>query len=214
VPAHLLASRLRRLGLAFIVALLLQVRVDDRLVLLPLAGALVAWALWGLRPLAASPEADRAWRAAFASAVVATAAGAIGLIPAVEPGAVSVVAGICLLLGTISHCSLLALWSRRTGWADAERGFELARRWCTLNVGVSAVALAVLVALGDPAVAGRRGSITPGVVLGRVFEGAMVIVVLVAVSIAWIGAMVALQMANKKVRVGLADQPDAVVPLA
>jgi hypothetical protein len=215
VPAADLARHLRRLGFAFIAGLVLQVRVDGRLVALPLAALVVAWALWKLQAIVASPESDRAWRGAFGSAVAAVVVGIAGLVPAVEPGLISVLAGVLLLGGTISHCSLMSLWAHRAGWPDAQHHYERARLWCTANLALSAVGTAALLVLGSrPTSDGDVGTVPPGVVLGRLFEGATVIVVLVAVTVLWVASMVALQMANRRVRTGLGVQPEAVVPLA
>ena len=207
-----LSGILRQIGLTFIVCLVLQVRVDDgRLVLLALQAAALAWQLRRLRGFAESPEAQRAWAGAFGAAVVCTIVGVVGLVPAVEPGLVNLLAAILLLQGTISYCSLLAHWSRRTGWSDAASAFDRARWWCAANLGVVGVAAAAHLLLGPRAGAGDEGSIDPGILLGRVLRGWPVLAALLVVTILWIAAMVSLQLANRKVRAGLRAQPEAIV---
>lgn len=214
MKAAALSGILRQIGLTFIIGLFLQVRVDDRLVLLPIAAAAMVWQLRRLQTFASSPEAQRAWRGAIGSAALAVPLGLVGLIPPVEPGLVSVLSSILLLFGTISYCSLLAHWARRTAWSDAAVAFDRARLWTVTNLGVVGVGVAALLLLGRRSIAGEEGDIVPGVVLGRVFGGALVVAVLLVVTGLWIGAMVSLQMANRKVRAGLRAQPDARVPLA
>lgn len=209
-----LDTALRRIGIVFIVCLLLQVRVDGRLVLLPLEAAAMAWALWGLRPLLGSAEAERAWRGSFGSAVVAGVLGLVGLIPPVERGTIDPLVSILLLFGVISHCSLLSHWARRVGWADAVLRYERARWWCVANLVVVGVGVAALLVSGRRSLGGEEGSVAPGVVAGRVFEGPAVLVAIVVIAVLWIGALVWLQMANRHVRAGLREQPGTVVPQA
>ncbi|MEZ5181160.1 MAG: hypothetical protein R2702_04690 [Acidimicrobiales bacterium] len=210
-----LSGILRQIGLTFIVCLLLQVRVDDgRLVLLGLQGAAMAWQLDRLRGFAESPEARRAWTGAFGAAGACAVLGLVGLIPAVEPGTVNLLAAILLLLGTISYCSLLAHWSRRTDWADAVTAFDRARLWCAANLVVLGAAVGAHLVLGPAAGPGDRGSFEPGILLGRVLRGWPVLVVLLAATVLWIGAMVSLQLANRQVRAGLRAQPEAIVARA
>ena len=213
MPATKLATLLRRLGLAYVLTLLLQVRIDGRPVLLGLQALVFVALLWPLRQVAGSPEAQRAWTAAFGSAVVGVAVGAAALIPAVEPGVASLVGSILLVSGTISYTSLLSHWAHRSGWDDLRAAFDRARAWLAGSlVGIGA-AVALLIVLVDRRQPGEPADPTQ-VLLGRVVDGWGAFVVVIAVSVVWVAGAILLQVANRRARKGLVDQGDRTVVLA
>ncbi|HWJ97771.1 MAG TPA: hypothetical protein VNQ33_06390, partial [Acidimicrobiales bacterium] len=79
---------LKRIGRVFILGLVLQPRISGQAVLLPVFGALMVWALFGLDRIAESPEGHRGLRATAGAAVAVTLLGFGGWI-GVEPGGLS-----------------------------------------------------------------------------------------------------------------------------
>lgn len=213
MKAAALSGILRQLGLTFIVCLVLSIRIDDRPVLLALQAAAMAWQLRRLQAFAASPEAQRAWRGAIGSAVVCVPLGVIGLVPAVDPGLVTILGSILLLFGVASYGSLLAHWSRRTDWSDAAVAFDRARLGAVVGLGVVGAGVAALLVLAPSAQPADRLADST-IVLDRVVDGWAPFAVVLLVLAAWAAALISLQIGNRTVRAGLRAQPEAQVPLA
>ena len=209
-----LEQLMRRIGLVFILGLVLQLRINGRAVLLPFFAGAMVWLLAKLAPIARSPEAQRALRGAIVCAALVTAAAVIGLLPGMEPGAVSVVVVVLFLTGVAAYAWLLTLWSRAAEWADAERYLHRAWTWLLVDVGATVIAVAALLALGTPGHDGIDGADETNIVLGQHVRGPAAFAVIVVISAIWIFGAVALQMASKRIRTELREQPDSLVPKA
>lgn len=214
VTARQLEATMRRLGLVLILALLLQVRVDGRQLLLPLFAAAGAWWLRGLRPLVESAEAVRAWRAVVAAAVAVAVVSVVAWLPSQEPGRATAAAALLTLLGLTPYGILFERWTAAQGWAAEADLFRRAWRGLVADAVVLVVGLGLLVALGEPASSTHAGPFLPDVVLGRRFEGPAVVAGLVVFSLMWAGAALTLQVASRTTRERLRALADDVVPPA
>lgn len=204
MPADKLAAILRRLGLAYVVTLLLQLRIDGRPVLAWIQALAFLALLRPLRELVSSPEAQRAWRAASASAVVGVVVGIAALIPAVEPGTASLAEAIVLVFGTISYATLLSHWAQRDGRTESAAAFDRARRWLTATLVWIGVGASLQLALVERVAPGTDVDPTE-VLFGRSTHTSGALVVLAVLAAVWIPALVLLQRANREVRRGLVE---------
>lgn len=204
---------LRRIGRVFIAGLVLQPRISGQAVLLPVFGALMVWALLGLRPVAVSPEGRRRLWCAVGGAGAVTVLGIAGWLGA-EPGGLSVVVLIAFVVGILLYVAFLLGWCRSAGWADAAHHY----RRSTVNlIGVavtSALALGAAAAFGDRPAPGAPDPEWWNLVAGRTVGNAWVIGFFLLIFIGWVGACVELERGSKALRSALTSDPDAVAPTA
>lgn len=203
-----LEATMRRLGLLLIVALLLQVKVDGRQVLLPFAAAAGAVLVWRLRPLAGSTRTRRSLWSVLAAAGLVAAAGVVSWLPSQEPGRWSAAVALLTVLGLAHYARLVQEWAATWGWADAAENLRRAVFLLIVDAAIVVVGLGLLLALGEPATSTHAGPFLPSVVLGRSFEGPGVIAGLVVFTLVWVMAATNLQMGSKAVRAQLAASPD------
>ena len=203
---------LRRIGWVFILGLLLQPRISGQAVLLPLFAAVMVWALWGLEPVAVSPEGHRRLARTAGTAVVVTLLGLAGWFR-VEAGGLSLVVLVAFIAGLLQYVAFARGWAERAGWADAANHYRRSRvnLW---GIGVTTVvSLVAVVVFAD-----RPG---PGpepdwwnLVAGRVVGNGWVIAFFLLIAIGWIGACVELEKGAKALRAALGADPDAPAPTA
>jgi hypothetical protein len=204
---------LRRIGWVFILGLVLQPRISGQAVLLPVFGALMIWALFGLDPVATSPEARRGLRSTAGAAAVVTLLGVAGWLGA-EPGALSLFVLLAFVTGVLLYAAFLQRWCMRYDWLEAAEHLRRSR----LNlIGVSvttALALAAVVVFADRPLPGAPDPDWWNLVAGRTVSNPWVIGFFVLVFIGWIGACIELERGSKAVRAKLAEHPDASAPSA
>jgi hypothetical protein len=204
---------LRRIGRVFIAGLVLQPRISGQAILLPVFGALMIWALLGLRPLAVTPEGRRGLWSAVGGAAAVTLLGVAGWL-GVEPGGLSVVVLIAFVVGILLYVAFALGWCQRAGWTIAAGHY----RRSTVNlIGVSvtsALALAAAAAFGDRPAPGAPDPEWWNLVAGRTVGNAWVIGFFLLIFIGWVGACVELERGSKAVRAALGSDPDAPAPTA
>ncbi len=203
-----LEATMRRLGLLLIVALLLQVKVDGRQVLLPFAAVAAGVLLMRLGPLAGSAGSRRArWSALAAAALVAVMC-VVAWLPAQEPGRWTAAVALVMVLGLAHYARLLRWWADAWGWSEAAENLRRAAFLLIVDALIVVVGMGLLLGLGEPATSTHAGPFLPSVVLGRSFEGAGVIAGLVAFTLVWVMAATNLQLGSKAMRAQLAAAPD------
>lgn len=204
---------LRRIGLVFILGLVLQPRVSGQAILLPVFGAGMVWALSRLAPVATSPAGKHRLREVVGAAAVVTVLGIGGWI-GVEPGGLSLVILIAFVIGVLLYARFAQEWCLRTGWPEPAEHYRRSR----INlVGVAAttvVALGAVVAFADRRPAGSPDPDWWNLVAGRTVGNPWVIAFFVLIFIGWIGACVELERGAKGLRGALAEDPDAEAPTA
>lgn len=203
---------LRRIGRVFILGLILQPRISGHAILLPVFGGLMVWALFGLDPVAVTPEGRRGLRGTAAAAVVVTLLGLAGW-TGIEAGGLSVVVLFTFIVGVLLYAAFVRGWCERVGWTAAATHFRRAR------VNLWGVAITTALALGAAAALGDRPQ--PGadlewwnLVAGRTVGNAWVIGFFVLIFIGWIGASIELEKGAKALRGALSHDPDAPAPTA
>ncbi len=204
---------LRRIGLVFVVGLILQPRISGQAVLLPVFGALMVWALFGLDPVAVSPTGRQALRRTAGAAVVVTLLGVGGWL-GVEPGGLSLVILVAFVAGVFFYARFAQGGCEGAGWTDAAHHFRRSR---TNLVGVAVttvLALAAAAVLGDRPPPGSPDPDWWNLVAGRVVGNGWVIAFFVLIFIGWIGACVGLERGAKGLRSALAEHPEAEAPTA
>jgi len=204
---------LRRIGWVFILGLVLQPRISGQAVLLPLFGGLMIWALFGLDPIAVSPEARKGLRSTAAAAVVVTLLGVAGWFGA-EAGLLSLLVLLAFVTGVLFYAAFLQRWCMRYDWLEAA---EHLRRSRINLIGVSittALALAAVVAFADRPLPGGPDPSWWNLVAGRTVGNPWVIGFFVLIFIGWIGACIELERGSKAVRAKLAEHPDVTAPTA
>ena len=205
---------LRRIGLVFILGLVLQPRISGRAILLPVAAAVMAWALGQLAPVVASATGRRDLRATLLATAVVGALGLVGWFPAVEPGGLSLVILVAFVVGVLAYLRFLGGWSERVGWDDAAHHLRRARVNLIGIAVTTVVALVAVVALADRPVAGRPDPDWWNLVAGRVVGNGWVIAFSLAIFIGWVGACVELERGAKAARAALVDLGEADAPAA
>lgn len=203
---------LKRIGRVFILGLVLQPRISGQAVLLPVFAAAMVWALWGLAPVATSPEGRRGLSRTAGMAVVVTLLGLAGWFR-VEPGGLSVVVLFAFIVGVLHYAAFMRGWCRRAGWSDAAEHFHRSRiNLYGVAVTTALALVAVLVFADEPG---------PGpepewwnFVLGRSVGNAWVIGFFVLIFIGWIGASIELERGSKAARAALGAEPDVPAPKA
>jgi len=204
---------LKRIGRVFILGLVLQPRISGQAVLLPVFGALMVWALFGLDRIAESPEGHRGLRATAGAAVAVTLLGFGGWI-GVEPGGLSLVVLFAFVVGVLLYAAFVQRWCLRAGWPGPADHFRRSR----LNlVGVAvttALALGAAVALADRPLPGAPDPDWWNLVAGHVVGNGWVIAFFLLIFVGWVGACVELERGAKALRALLAEHPDADAPTA
>lgn len=205
---------LRRIGLVFILGLLLQPRLSGRAILLPVAAGAMAWALQRLSPVVTSATGRRDLRATLVAVAVVGVLGLIGWAPGVEPGGLSLVVLVAFVVGVLAYIRFLAGWSERVGWDDAAHHLRRARVNLIGIAVTTVVALVAVAALADRPAAGAPDPQWWNLVAGRTVGNGWVIAFSLAIFIGWVGASVELERGAKAVRAALAESPDADAPTA
>ena len=204
---------LRRIGKVFIFGLILQPRISGQAVLLPVFGGLMIWALFGLDPVATSPDGQRRLRSTAGAAAVVTLLGIAGWLGA-EPGLLSMLVLLAFVTGVLLYAAFLQHWSMRYEWLAAAEHLRRAR----INlIGVSittALALAAVVAFADRPLPGGPDPDWWNLVAGRTVTNPWVIGFFLLVFIGWVGACIELERGSKAVRSELNEHPDAAAPQA
>ncbi|HWJ63266.1 MAG TPA: hypothetical protein VNS19_14950 [Acidimicrobiales bacterium] len=203
---------LKRIGRVFILGLVLQPRISGQAVLLPLFGALMVWALFGLDQVAATPEGRRGLRNASAAAVVVTLLGIAGWL-GVEPGGLSLVVLFTFVAGVLFYAAFVQRWCVGAGWGEPAEHLRRARINLVGVAATTAVAVGAVVALADRPLAGTDPDWW-NLVVGREVGNGWVIGFFLLVFIGWVGACVELERGAKALRGILAEHPDAEVPTA
>ena len=204
---------LRRIGRVFIAGLVLQPRITGQAVLLPVFGALMIWALLGLRPAIVTPEGLRGFRSTLAVAAVLTGLGALGWV-GVEPGGLSVVVLFAFIVGVLAYVAFVRGWCERAGWTEAADHLRRARVNIVGVAATTALALALVIAMADMPDPGRPDPAWWNLIAGRTVGNAWVIGFFVLIFIGWIGASIELERGSKALRSALASDPDVPAPPA
>lgn len=203
---------LKRIGRVFIAGLILQPRISGQAVLLPLFGALMVWALFGLDRIAESPEGRRGLRSTTAMAAVVTILGIAGWV-GVEPGGLSLVVLIAFVGGLLQYARFVQGWCVRMVLGPAAEHFRRSRLNLTGIIVTTALALGAVVLFAERPAAGADPEWW-NLVLGRTVGNAWVIGFFVLIFIAWVGACVELERGAKALRAHLAEHPEADAPTA
>lgn len=205
---------LRRIGLVFILGLVLQPRISGQAILLPVAAAAMGWALMGLRPIVVSPEGRRAWATVMGLAGFVAVLGLIGWHPDTEPGGLSVVVLFVFIAGVLAYVRFTSGWCERAGWIEARDHLRRSRINLVGAAITTALALAAIVAFGDRPDPAQPDPEWWNLVAGRVVSNGWVIAFSVAIFIGWVGASIELERGAKLMRAALAGDRDAESPTA
>lgn len=203
---------LRRIGWVFILGLVLQPRISGQAVLLPIFAAAMVWALWGLEPVARSPEGRKALARTAGTAVIVTLLGLAGWFQ-VEPGGLSVAVLFAFIIGVLQYASFVRGWCERAGWDVPADHFRRSRVNLWGVAITTALALAAVLAFADRPAAGPDPDWW-NLVAGRTVANAWVLGFFLLIAIGWIGACVELERGSKALRAALAVDPDAAAPTA
>lgn len=199
---------LRWLAWSFGLALLLQLRIDQRAILLPVFVAAVVWWLVRMRPFADAGALRAPWRATVAAAVVSLLASLAALVPALEAGAMNVVIAVAIIVGLATYGRFLQRWAERDGWDDIARGARAARSMAILTLGLLAVSLVLLVAFVSPADADAPAWFAFEPLLGRPIDGWGSWLAVLLITIGWVAALVCVGETSKALRKLLQAEPD------
>lgn len=204
---------LRRIGLVFILGLVLQPRISGQAVLLPIFGAVMVWALYGLDPVAESPRGRGGLRQTAGAAAVVTVLGIGGWL-GVEPGGLSLLILIAFVAGVLLYARFAQEWCVRARLPEPAEHFRRSR-FNLIGIAVTAlVALGAVVVFADQPLPDSPDPDWWNLVAGRVVGNGWVIGFFVLVFIGWIGACVELERGAKGLRSALAEHPDAPAPTA
>jgi hypothetical protein len=207
-----LEAVLKRIGRVFIAGLILQPRISGIAVLLPVFGALMVWALYGLDPIATSPEGRKGLRSATGMAVVVTILGIAGWAK-VEPGGLSLVVLIAFVAGLLQYARFVQRWCVRMVLGSAAEHFRRSRLNLTGIIVTTALAMGAVALFASRPAAGSDPEWW-NLVLGRTVGNAWVIGFFVLIFIGWVGACIELERGAKALRTHLAEHPDAEAPTA
>lgn len=203
---------LKRIGLVFILGLVLQPRISGRAILLPVFAAVMVWALFGLDGVTTSPEGRRRLRSTTGAVVVVGLLGVAGWL-GVEPGGLSLVTLVAFVAGVVLYAGFARGWSERAGWAEPAEHFGRSRI-NLIGIAVTTVlALVAVLAFADRPPAGPDPDWW-NLVAGREVGNAWVIAFFLLIFIGWVGACVELERGAKGLRRHLAEDPEADAPAA
>ena len=191
---------MRRVGLVYIVGLLLQIRFDGRQVLFPFLAAAVAWLLRDLHPVVVTADERRSWAYLIGCAYVTAVLAFVALLPIVDPSGPTVVMAILLVVGTVAYVDLLRSWGLREGWADVVAHGRRARGFLFASLAVVVLLICAAYAFTDRLPDGGDQNTT---LLGRHLTTAAILMTFLVVLAMWIPAMVALQQTSRGVRAHL-----------
>lgn len=204
---------LKRIGRVFILGLVLQPRISGQAVLLPLFGALMVWALFGLDRVAETADGRRGLRSTAGAAVVVTLLGIGGWV-GIEPGGLSLVILFAFVAGVLLYAQFAQRWTLRAGWPEPAEHFRRSRINLVGVAVTTVLALAAAYTLGNKPLPGSPDPDWWNLVAGRVVGNGWVIAFFVLIFIGWVGACVELEKGAKGLRNHLAEHPDAEAPTA
>lgn len=198
---------MRLLGRAYILGLLLQVRIDGRSILIPLFAVWCCVLLSRLRPHHELSDTAGV-RLASGSAAVVAAGGFLSWVPAVEPGAMGVLLVAGIAVGSAGYASAIEKLCLGRGWTEPAAAARSAVRWLVANTVAIAVAIGALLAFVSTGPADPDSSFTPSVMFGRPIDGVGATAGFLAIVVLWIVATIRLRKASQAIRQRLSAQTD------